>query len=56
MEVVVAHLARMTGGRVRIKTLVEGGMVEIIKTPEITRGGVARERRKEQQQPSKAAS
>ena len=56
MEVVVAHLARMTGVRVGTKTLVEGRWVEIIKTPEITRGGVTRERRREQLQPSKAAS
>ena len=57
---VVAHLARiitgMTGGRVETRTLVEGGLEEIIKTPEITRGGATRERRKEQMQPSKVAS
>ena len=60
MEVVVAHLARritgMTGGRVETKTLVEGGLVETIKTPEITQGRVTRERRREQMQPSKVVS
>ena len=60
MEAVVAHLARkitgMTGGRVELKTLVEGGLEEILKTPEITRGGATRERRREQMQPSKVAS